>query len=98
MKFFARQPRSQAIKLSGSDRPGEPRLRQAQRHRPQPFHHAPFSRGARQLAIYLLETFTADVIRGQAFETITAKAMKNATNVSETNLTWKWTTEDPSKG
>jgi len=48
--------------------------------------------------IYLLATFTADVFRGQAFETITAKAMKNATNVSETNLTWKWTTEDPSKG
>ena len=44
--------------------------------------------------IYLLATFTADVFRGQAFETITAKAMKNATNVSETNLTWKWTTED----
>ena len=37
-------------------------------------------------------------VQGQAFETITAKAMKNATNVSETNLTWKWTTEDPSKG
>jgi hypothetical protein len=31
--------------------------------------------------------------RGQAFETITAEAMKNATNVSETNLNWKWTTE-----
>jgi hypothetical protein len=31
--------------------------------------------------------------RGQAFETITAKAMNNATNVSETNLIWKWTTE-----
>src|SRR5262249_24781136 len=30
---------------------------------------------------------------GQAFETITAKAMKNATNVSETNLNWEWTTE-----
>jgi hypothetical protein len=27
---------------------------------------------------------------GQAFETITAKAMKN---VSETNLNWEWTTE-----
>jgi hypothetical protein len=36
--------------------------------------------------------------RGQAFETITAKAMDNATNVSETNLNWKWTTEDPSRG
>jgi hypothetical protein len=31
--------------------------------------------------------------RGQAFKTITDKAMENATNVSETNLTWKWTTE-----
>jgi hypothetical protein len=30
---------------------------------------------------------------GQAFETITAKAMKNAPNVSETNLNWEWTTE-----
>jgi hypothetical protein len=36
--------------------------------------------------------------RGQAFATITATAMKNATNVSETNLNWKWTTEDPSTG
>ena len=31
--------------------------------------------------------------RGRAFETITAKAMKNATNVSETNLNWEWATE-----
>jgi hypothetical protein len=31
--------------------------------------------------------------RGQAFESITTKAMKDATNVSETNLNWKWTTE-----
>jgi hypothetical protein len=31
--------------------------------------------------------------RGQSFETITDKAMDNATNVSETNLNWKWTTE-----
>jgi len=30
---------------------------------------------------------------GQAFKTITATAMKNATNVSETNLNWEWTTE-----
>src|SRR5262249_39345078 len=28
----------------------------------------------------------------QVFETITDKAMNNATNVSETNLIWKWTT------
>src|SRR5262245_61960321 len=31
--------------------------------------------------------------RGQSFKTITDKAMNNAANVSETNLTWKWTTE-----
>jgi hypothetical protein len=31
--------------------------------------------------------------RGRAFETITAKAMKNAANVNEANLNWKWTTE-----
>jgi hypothetical protein len=36
--------------------------------------------------------------RGKAFETITGTAMKNATNVSETNLDWKWTSEDPSEG
>jgi lipoprotein NlpI len=36
--------------------------------------------------------------RGRAFETITPKAMKNATKVSETNLNWKWTTEDPVTG
>jgi hypothetical protein len=34
---------------------------------------------------------------GQVFETITPAAMKNATKVTETNLTWKWTTEDPAK-
>jgi predicted methyltransferase len=34
---------------------------------------------------------------GRRVETITPKAMKNATKVSETNLRWKWTTEDPSK-
>src|SRR6266487_3658693 len=33
--------------------------------------------------------------RGHVFETITDKAMNNATNVSETNLNWKWTTERP---
>jgi hypothetical protein len=33
--------------------------------------------------------------RGKVFETITDKAMNNATNVSETNLNWKWTTERP---
>ena len=37
--------------------------------------------------------------RGQSFETITDKAMNNATNVSETNLNWEWTTgDDPAKG
>ena len=30
---------------------------------------------------------------GRAFETITAKAMKNATNVRETNLNWEWAME-----
>src|SRR5262249_54923624 len=30
---------------------------------------------------------------GRAFETITAKAMKNATEVKETNLIWEWATE-----
>jgi len=30
---------------------------------------------------------------GRAFETITAKAMKNATKVRETNLNWEWATE-----
>jgi hypothetical protein len=30
---------------------------------------------------------------GRAFETITAKAMKNATKVGETNLNWEWATE-----
>jgi hypothetical protein len=36
--------------------------------------------------------------RGKAFETITGTAMKNATNVSETNLDWKWTSVDSSEG
>jgi hypothetical protein len=31
--------------------------------------------------------------RGQSFKTTTEKAMNDATNVSETNLTWKWTSE-----
>jgi hypothetical protein len=35
--------------------------------------------------------------RGKAFETITGTAMKNATNVSETNLDWKWTSVDSSE-
>ena len=43
--------------------------------------------------LQILATVRITDRRGQAFETITAKAMNNATNVSETNLTWKWTTE-----
>jgi hypothetical protein len=35
--------------------------------------------------------------KGRVFETITPTAMKSASKVSETNLTWKWTTEDPNK-
>jgi len=31
--------------------------------------------------------------RGQSFKTTTEKAMNDATNVSERNLTWKWTSE-----
>jgi hypothetical protein len=34
---------------------------------------------------------------GRAIETISPNAMKNAAKVIETNLTWKWTNEDPSK-
>jgi hypothetical protein len=33
---------------------------------------------------------------GKSFETITPDAMKNATTVTETNPTWKWTDQDPS--
>lgn len=36
---------------------------------------------------------------GRTFETINDTAMKRATDVSETNLTWQWTTgDDPAKG
>jgi hypothetical protein len=31
--------------------------------------------------------------RGQSFKATTEKAMNDATNVSETNLSWKWTSE-----
>ena len=34
--------------------------------------------------------------RRKTFETITADAMKNATTVSESNPTWKWTDHEPS--
>jgi hypothetical protein len=47
--------------------------------------------GAKWLQIHATVRITDR--RGQAFETITAKAMKNATNVSETNLNWEWTTQ-----
>jgi hypothetical protein len=52
--------------------------------------------GARWLQIHTTVRITDR--RGKAFETITGTAMKNATNVSETNLDWKWTSEDPSEG
>ena len=32
---------------------------------------------------------------GRAYETITPAAMKNASKVTETSLTWEWTTEEP---
>lgn len=35
--------------------------------------------------------------RGKTIETIDRAAIKNAAKVSEINLTWRWTTEDPSK-
>jgi hypothetical protein len=35
--------------------------------------------------------------KGRVLETVTPSAMKNATKVSETNPTWKWTTTDPNK-
>jgi len=36
---------------------------------------------------------------GRTFDAISDVAMKRATDVSETNLTWKWTTDDdPAKG
>ena len=34
---------------------------------------------------------------GHAYDTITPAAMKKAVKVTETNPTWKWTTEDPFK-
>src|SRR5262249_18540324 len=47
--------------------------------------------GAKWLQIHATVRITDR--HGRAFETITAKAMKNATKVSETNLNWEWTTE-----
>jgi hypothetical protein len=32
---------------------------------------------------------------GRVYETITPAAMKNASKVTETNLTWQWTAEEP---
>jgi hypothetical protein len=34
--------------------------------------------------------------KGKSFESITPDAMKNATTVSETNPTWKWSDQEPS--
>lgn len=47
--------------------------------------------GAKWLQIHATVRITDG--RGKAYETITAKAMKRATDVNETNLNWKWTTE-----
>jgi len=47
--------------------------------------------GAKWLQIHATVRITDR--HGQAFETVTARAMKNATNVAETNLNWEWTTE-----
>jgi hypothetical protein len=47
--------------------------------------------GAKWLQIHATVRITDR--HGQAFETITARAMKNATNVSESNLNWEWATE-----
>jgi hypothetical protein len=35
--------------------------------------------------------------KGKVFQTITPEAMKQADKVTETNLKWRWTTEDPNK-
>jgi hypothetical protein len=35
--------------------------------------------------------------KGRVFETITPSAMKNASKFTETNLSWTWTTDDPSE-
>ncbi len=35
---------------------------------------------------------------GRVFATVSRTAMQHATNVSETNVTWKWSTTDPNKG
>jgi hypothetical protein len=35
--------------------------------------------------------------KGRVFETITPSAMKNATEFTETNLRWTWTTDDPTE-
>jgi hypothetical protein len=51
--------------------------------------------GAKWLKIHATVRITDR--NGRVIEAITPKAMKNATKVSETNLTWKWMTEDPSK-
>ncbi|HLH90279.1 MAG TPA: hypothetical protein VKX28_17655 [Xanthobacteraceae bacterium] len=35
--------------------------------------------------------------KGEVFETETAQAMKRATKISQTNVTWAWTADDPRK-
>jgi hypothetical protein len=49
--------------------------------------------GAMWLQIHAIVRITDH--RDHVFETITDKTMNNATNVSETNLNWKWTTARP---
>jgi hypothetical protein len=51
--------------------------------------------GGRWLQISAVVRITG--AKGRAIETITPAAMKDASKVSETNLTWKWTTQDPNK-
>ena len=36
--------------------------------------------------------------KGKVFEAITPAAMKNADKITETDPTWKWTTEEPAEG
>jgi len=47
--------------------------------------------GAKWLQIHATVRITDR--HGRAFKAITARAMKNATNVSETNLNWEWASE-----
>src|SRR5262245_13518432 len=49
--------------------------------------------GAKFLRIYATVRITDR--GGRSYETITPAAKKNASNVLETNLTWRWTTDEP---